>query len=606
MRPYPSFVACSLLAVACWSGAADRPIAGDRLVLKDPANANRRALRFKAAQDTAIDPGTGADPRVGGATLEVRGGGPGEGDSGSIELPAGRWTGLGNPAGAKGYRYLDKGRPGGVRTAVLEPGSRGGRLTIAGGGSDWAYAVTRPQALVDVRLTVGDDIYCARFTTFEKNGPGKVKAKAAAAPVDCSAPPAPTCGDGLAEGSEECDDGGTTSGDGCSATCQLESRSALCAGVPATPGTALASVLVASGLSRPVHVTAPPLDPHRIFIVEQNGLVKIVKNGAILPRPFLDLVDESSCCGERGLLSLAFHPDYESNGLFFVNYTNTAGNTEVRRFRVSANPDVADESTSTLVIAITQDFANHNGGQIAFGPDGFLYVGMGDGGGGGDPNERAQDPGQLLGKILRLDVNATSYAIPPTNPFVGAPPLDEIWALGTRNPWRFSFDRGSGDLYVADVGQNHFEEVNVQTASSTGGENYGWDVFEGNSCFEPTPPATDCPAPPAGFTFPVLVYDHSVGCSITGGFVYRGCRMPDLRGTYFYGDACSAWVKTFRGVSGGVAQNPGDVTADIAPGGGLSIGALTSFGEDARGELYLVDYAGGSDGQGEVYRLVPE
>jgi len=601
------FAVCVFLAGAWCSAAADRPVAGDRLSLTDPANPNARTLQFRVAQSAVIDPRTGDDPTVVGATLRVRGGGSGEGDSGDLVLDPSRWTGLGTPAGSKGYRYLDKSRTVGVRSVVLKIGRRGGQLTIAGGGASWPYVITQPQSFVAVQLTIGADTYCARFTTFRRNEPGKVKARGAPAPPDCSLPPAPVCGDGVAEGSEECDDGGTASGDGCSATCELENRSALCAGVPSVSGTALASVRVAHGLTRPVHVTAPPLDPSRLFIVEQGGLVKILKNGVVLPAPFLDIRSRVSCCGERGLLSLAFHPDYEANGYFFVNYTNTAGDTEVRRFSVSANPDQADASSSVLVIAIPQDFANHNGGQIAFGPDGYLYVGMGDGGSGGDPNERSQDPMQLLGKMLRLDVSVMPYAIPATNPFVGDPGVrDEIWALGLRNPWRFAFDRDTGDLYIADVGQNQFEEVDVQPAASSGGENYGWDVFEGNACYEPTPPATSCPSPPLGFTFPVLVYDHSVGCSITGGHVYRGCRLPDLRGTYFYSDFCSPFVKTFRGVSGGVAQNLGDVTADIAPGGGLSIGGLSSFGEDARGELYLVDYGGGANGQGEVYKIVPE
>jgi glucose/arabinose dehydrogenase len=197
-------------------------------------------------------------------------------------------------------------------------------------------------------------------------------------------------------------------------------------------------------------------------------------------------------------------------------------------------------------------------------------------------------------------VNAPTYTIPPSNPFVGIPGLDEIWAYGLRNPWRWSFDRITGDLYIADVGQSSIEEVDVQPAASGGGENYGWDVFEGSMCHEPIPPAVSCPNPAPGFTFPVLEYDHTQGCSITGGYVYRGCRMPDLSGTYFYSDICSGFIRTFRGVSGGVAQNQQDRTADVGTGGGVS-----SFGEDARGELYIVDYGGGASGQGEVYRIVP-
>jgi cysteine-rich repeat protein len=598
-----SFVTLALLSASAI--AADRPVAGDSLTLKDPANPNGNAVKFKAAKDPAVVPSTGDDPTSLGATLQVRGANPSDGDTGPISLPANLWQGLGNPAGSKGYKFVDKARADGVKTIVLKPGNNGGTLSISGGGADWTYAITQPQGAVDVELTIGDDTYCARFTTFVQNVPGLVKGKNAAAPASCGPVVPADCGNGVAEDDEECDDGGTDPGDGCSATCTLENTSAVCEGVPSTPGTGLDSIRVASGLTRPLHVTAPRLDPSRVFISEQDGFIRILKNGVLLPTPFLDIEDEVSCCGERGLLGLAFDPDYETNGTFYVNVTNNAGDTEIRRYTVSGNPDVANP-TGLAILTITQDFSNHNGGQLTFGPDGYLYVGMGDGGSGGDPNERAQDDGELLGKMLRIDVDAPLYAIPPTNPFVGpGDPLDEIWAKGLRNPFRFSFDRGTGDLYIGDVGQNTWEEVNVTPASSTGGENYGWDVFEGNACFEPTPPAEECPSPPTGFTFPVLTYNHSQGCSITGGFVYRGCAMPDLAGTYFYSDICSAFIRTFNGVVGGVAQNQQNRTADVAPGGGLSIGGVSSFGEDARGELYIVDYGGGSMGAGEVYKLIP-
>jgi glucose/arabinose dehydrogenase len=294
---------------------------------------------------------------------------------------------------------------------------------------------------------------------------------------------------------------------------------------------------------------------------------------------------------------MAFAPDYASSGVFYLSYTNNAGKPEVRRYTVSANPDVANTSGS-LVIAVEDFASNHKGGQISFGPDGYLYFGMGDGGGGDDPQETGQDLNRLLGKMLRIDVNAPTYTVPPSNPFVGVAGLDEIWAYGLRNPWRWSFDRATHDLYIADVGQGAREEVNVQPAASAGGENYGWDVWEGTMCHEPPPPATSCSM--SGFTFPVIEYDHTQGCSITGGYVYRGCRMPDLRGTYFYSDICSGFIKTFKGVSGGVAQNPQDRTGDVGTGGGVS-----SFGEDARGELYIVDYGGGAAGQGKVVRIIP-
>jgi cysteine-rich repeat protein len=600
MRHATLIVALFLALAGTATHAADRPIAGDRLTLEDPAGQpDSRSVKFKAAKDPAVDPTSGADPTVVGATLEVVGASSGDGNTGPIALPAALWTGLGKPTGSKGYKFEDALRSDGVKTITLKSGNSGGTLAVAGGKSDWNYAITQPQGTIDLRLTVGGDVYCARFTTFEDNEPGKVKAKLAPAPASC-APPAPVlCGNGVADGTEECDDGGTTSGDGCSATCQLENASGLCAGVPTVSGTALDSVLVQGGLTRPLFVTAPPLDTNRIFIVEQDGFVRIVKNGSLLATPFIDVSGANSCCGEQGLLGLAFAPDYETSGVFYLSYTNNSGDSELRRYTVSGNPDVANP-TGTLVLTVDQPFANHNGGNIVFGPDGYLYYGLGDGGGGGDPEENAQDLTTLLGKLLRIDVNAPTYTTPPSNPFVGVAGLDEIWAYGLRNPWRWSFDRGTGDLYIGDVGQGSVEEVDVQPASSGGGENYGWDVFEGRACLEPTPPATSCPSPPTGFTLPVLEYSHSQGCSVTGGYVYRGCRMPDLRGTYFYSDYCSGFIRTFKGVSGGVAQNQQDRTVDVGTGGGVS-----SFGEDARGEMYIVDYGNGTPGQGEVYRIVP-
>ncbi len=433
-----------------------------------------------------------------------------------------------------------------------------------------------------------------------------IEAKVDALVADILTPPPPgPCGDGIVEGSEECDDGDTDDGDGCSATCQLENTSAICAGVPTAGGTDLDSVLVASGLASPVHLTAPPLDPNRLFIVEQPGRIRIIKNGSLLATPFLAIEGPVGSGGsEQGLLGLAFHPDYETNGRFFVDYTNNAGDTVIARYEVSGDPDDADEGSEEILLTIDQPFANHNGGQLAFGPDGFLYVGMGDGGSGGDPFEAGQDDGTLLAKLLRLDVDvdtAPFYAVPPTNPDAGAgDPLGLIWAKGLRNPWRFSFDRANGDLYTGDVGQSAREEVDYQPGTSGGGENYGWNVFEGNLCSDPEPDFLDCPADPegAGFTMPILEYDHGEGCSITGGFVYRGCAMPDLHGTYFYGDYCTAFVRTFT-VVGGVAQDEDDRTADVAPGGGLSIDNISSFGEDARGEVYVVDH------DGDVFRIVP-
>jgi cysteine-rich repeat protein len=425
------------------------------------------------------------------------------------------------------------------------------------------------------------------------------------------------CGNSVAEApDEECDDGGTTPGDGCDAACQLESASpALCAGVPSTAGTALDAVLVADGFSSPVHVAAPRLDPNRIFVVEQGGTIRIVDNGVLLPAPFLDLGDDVpdtiSCCGEQGLLALAFHPDYESNGFFYVSYTAPtsgpdgcanlgAGDNVLARFQVSGDPDVANEASKVELLRVPQPFTNHNGGNILFGPDGFLYMGIGDGGGGGDPCEAGQNSMTALGKLLRVDVTAT----PPIDP------TTVIWASGLRNPWRFSFDRGTADLYVGDVGQNAWEEVSFVAAPVSAGVNYQWDDCEGRHDFEASCPTAGTPpvleycnfgnADPMCSSDPVAVPAHQAGCSVTGGYAYRGCAMPDIAGQYFYSDICSGFIRSFEGVSSGNAQSLADHTADVDPPGGLSIGGVSSFGEDARGELYIVDY-----GDGEVFKLVP-
>ncbi len=413
---------------------------------------------------------------------------------------------------------------------------------------------------------------------------------------------AQTCGNALAEPPEECDDGNLVNADGCSATCQLENASARCTGVPASTGTALDSVRIASGLSAPTHIAAPPLDPNRLFVVEQRGAIRIIKSGALLGTPFLDLASRVSTGTEQGLLSVAFHPNYEVNRRFFVYYTDPAGILVVARYEASAtNPDVADPSSARPLLLIAHPLANNNGGQLAFGPDRYLYVGTGDGGGMNDPLEAGQSGTTLLGKVLRLDVDVETppfYAVPPSNPNpAGGPLLGLIWAKGLRDPRRFSFDRLTGDLYTADIGQSQREEVNFRPVSSSGGENYGWDIFEGSLCFEPAPLFPTCPSPSA-YVFPVYEYDHGQGCAVTGGFVYRGCAVPELHGTYFLSDRCTAIVRTFT-VVGGTAQNLADRTADVAPGGGLSIDSVTSFGEDARGELYIADQGG------EIFKLIP-
>ena len=344
---------------------------------------------------------------------------------------------------------------------------------------------------------------------------------------------------------------------------------------------------VATGLESPVHVTAPN-DDARLFIVEQIGRIRVVRDGALLEQPFLDITDRVRSGGERGLLSVAFHPRYDDNGYLYVNYTDLAGHTNVERYSVSTNPDVADPASAYRILFIEQPFANHNGGLVAFGPDGMMYVGMGDGGSGGDPLEAAQDLDNLLGKLLRIDVDAGDpFAVPPDNPFAaagGARAL--VWASGLRNPWRFSWDADASRIYVADVGQNQWEEVNAEAADAPA-LNYGWDVMEASHCFEP---ASGCNA--EGKELPVLEYDHDEGCSVTGGFVYRGQQVPEIRGHYFYADWCGGWVRSFRlGEDGRAVDRREWELGDV--------GRVTSFGLDAAGELYVV-------GDGTIYRLERE
>ncbi len=344
---------------------------------------------------------------------------------------------------------------------------------------------------------------------------------------------------------------------------------------------------VASGLSFPVHVTAPPGDA-RVFIVEKSGRIKILRGGQVVVTPFLDLSDAVSGGSEQGLLSLAFHPQYASNVRFVVNYTDLGGDTQVVEFRVSSDPDRADPATARTLLSVDQPFSNHNGGLVVFGPDGRLYVGMGDGGGGGDPQDVAQDLSSLLGKLLRLTPDG---GVPADNPFVGnAGARGEIWASGLRNPWRFAFDRETGDLYIADVGQNRLEEVNAVRGAGRGLD-YGWDTMEGSDCFEPSSGCNQ-----AGLTLPVISYDHGEGCSVTGGHVYRGTAIPGIRGLYFYSDYCSGFVRSFRFTGAGATDERR--WADLEPGAGDR--NVTSFGEDAAGEIYITT-AGGN-----VYKFVSQ
>jgi glucose/arabinose dehydrogenase len=389
----------------------------------------------------------------------------------------------------------------------------------------------------------------------------------------------------------------------------------------------------ATGLSQPLGiVTSGIAGDERLFIVQKGGLIRIVQsNGSVLPTPFLDISDLVSGGSEQGLLGLAFHPEYGENGYFFVNYTDTSGNTQIVRYDVSAtDPNVADPDNALTVLSIVQPLSNHNGGNLEFGPDGYLYIGLGDGGGSGDPGNYGQNMASLLGKMLRIapviptiipppdpiptptqqlylpyiqkaegevapppyldpDCGNGNYSIPADNPFVEDAPdtCNEIWAAGLRNPWRYSFDRLLGDLYIADVGQNAWEEVNWQPASSRGGENYGWRCYEGNHTYN----LTGC-GPAELYTFPIHEYNHSQGDrSITGGFVYRGSDYPALWGHYLFGDYISGrfW-----------ALHPdGDGGWQVIPFGSLlGTFSLSSFGEDINGELYASHL-----GNGTIYRI---
>ena len=343
--------------------------------------------------------------------------------------------------------------------------------------------------------------------------------------------------------------------------------------------------VVASGLTNPLHLTAPTGDA-RLFIVEQAGRIRIVQNGQLLPTPFIDLSSKLRYGGEQGFLSVAFHPQYSSNGFFFVNYTDTNGDTRVERYHVSSDPNRADAASAKQILFVRQPYSNHNGGHILFGPDGMLYIAMGDGGSGGDPQGNGQNKASLLGKLLRIDVNSGDpYGIPSGNPFAnttGARP--EIWAYGVRNPWRLAFDRTDNSFYVADVGQNAVEEINVVPAG-TGGQNYGWNIMEGTRCYS----SSSCSK--TGLTQPVSEYSHSDGCSITGGIVYRGTKLTALRGYYFYADYCQGWIRSFRYVNGQVTDQR---NWDLG-----NIGQILSFGEDSAGEMYVLS------GNGRVYRFAP-
>jgi len=338
---------------------------------------------------------------------------------------------------------------------------------------------------------------------------------------------------------------------------------------------------VISGVTQPVDLTSAPDGSGRLFILEQPGLIRIAQSGSLLPEPFLDIRDRVVSSGtEQGLLGIALHPDYAQNGFFYLNYTGARGDTVIARYNVSAdNPDQADAGSEMILLGVEQPFGNHNGGGMVFGPDGFLYISLGDGGSANDPHGNGQSLDTLLGKLLRIDVDGEDpYAIPPDNPYVNGDGREEIWAYGLRNPWRFSFDRLTGDLYIADVGQNQWEEIDFQMAGEPGGANFGWDFREGSHPFKGQPPAD------LELIDPIFEYQHGLGCSVTGGYVYRGQALPEFHGIYLFSDYCSGRVWGLLRDAGGAWQSQELFQM------GLTVSA---FGEDAEGEIYMMDLAGG-------------
>jgi len=339
---------------------------------------------------------------------------------------------------------------------------------------------------------------------------------------------------------------------------------------------------VARGLREPVHIAVAPGDS-RLYVVEQGGVVRVIESGQLRSEPFLDIRDQVASGGEKGLLSIAFHPRYRDNGLFFVNYTArdaTGLHSRISRWR-RASAERADTKSETVLLRIDQPYSNHNGGQLAFGPDGYLYIGMGDGGSANDPQNHAQNPESLLGKLLRIDVDREKgrhrYAVPPDNPFAEKPGYrPEIWALGLRNPWRFSFDAGNGALWLADVGQDRVEEIDIIRK----GGNYGWRIMEGDICT----PEINSRCDPSGYELPLHTYRHPEGFSVTGGFVYRGRSIPGLCGAYLYADYVSKRLWALRVRDGRVTAN-----AELR----RTPHAISSFGQDGDHELYVADHAAG-------------
>ena len=353
--------------------------------------------------------------------------------------------------------------------------------------------------------------------------------------------------------------------------------------VTARPQIEWPGIRLVGDIEKPVQVTNARDGSGRLFVVEQTGRIRILKEGDVMTAPFLDISERVSCCHERGLLNVAFPPKYGSKGYFYVNYTNTDGDTVIARYQITANPDIADATSEVIVLVVEQPHEVHNGGRMAFGPkDGYLYIGMGDGGPPGDPEGKSQDPGTLLGKILRIDVESDEvpYAIPASNPFSQSEgSRGEIWALGLRNPWGFAFDRETGDLFIPDVGERQYEEINFQPGDSLGGQNYGWSVMQGLHCFKPSPQCDD-----TGLTNPIAEYHHSQGCAVTGGAVYRGDEYPRMLGLFFYSDYCSGRIW-------GLKRVDGEWRSVLLLQSQMQV---SSIGEGEDGNLFVVDYNTGA------------
>jgi glucose/arabinose dehydrogenase len=361
--------------------------------------------------------------------------------------------------------------------------------------------------------------------------------------------------------------------------------------VPPPPPPGVPTLSRVGNFAEPTYLTAAPGDSQRLFVVERQGTIRVLHHDTAQARPFLDLRGQiQTGFVEQGLLSMAFDPQYAANGRFFVYFTNPNGDIRIVRYKVSSDRDSADEATADTILRVAHPGqSNHNGGQLQFGPDNMLWLGTGDGGGGGDPDGNGQNKHALLGKLLRLDVSgASGYTIPANNPFAtDTSGAREVWSYGLRNPWRFSFDRQTGDLYIGDVGQNRYEEVDVSTTSAQRGRgvNFGWNIMEGLHCY-PNDPCTTIGQ------LPVVEYPHlGNACSITGGYVYRGSALPDLAGNYFYADYCDGSVHSIQYPTN---TTPGDWTTLLSPGGSIS-----GFGQDARGELYILQLTG------PVWRIVP-